>query len=437
MLPDAGHEVVHVQVGGLGQVVEPFQPSLHVGQFRLGGLQPLALFPGDAVHLLVHQSDQLPDVGLGEDVVPDAVNHHLLEPAGVQPGTVAGPAAPLHQRLADVVGELAALGVLAGHGAATCPALDQPAEQVGTGHPPGMRLPGGAGAQLLIHLAELGPGNDGGERLLHPHRLSLVLRGGTPGQSAGIGLVAQDDVDAVLGPGPAGGVGDALVVEGAGDVQDAVPGLGQVEDALDHGSGVRVEFQGGAFLGAVLNHELAVAVGNAAGDPEAPGCGFAHPPVDLFGKIFAVEFVHRLDDGLHELAGGRVVGVLGDGDDADTLAPEHGLEGYGVLPLPGEPREFPDQNLAERRFRLVGFVQHPAELGPVGDSAALGLVHVLAGYGVAVAFCVVAQGTELCGDGEVHVLAVAGYPGVERRRGQIGIVTHRYILHLPQTDWRG
>ncbi|MDE2682751.1 MAG: hypothetical protein OXI54_01190 [Chloroflexota bacterium] len=149
-------------------------------------------------------------------------------------------------------------------------------------------------------------------------------------------------MDAVLGPGPAGGVGDALVVEGAGDVQDALAGLGQVEDALDHGSGVRVKFQGGAFLGAVLDHQLAVAVGNTAGDPEAPGGGFAHPSINLFGKIFAVKFVHGLDDGFHELAGGGVVGVLGDGDDADALAPEHGLEGYGVLPLAGEPRKLPD-----------------------------------------------------------------------------------------------
>ncbi len=304
MFSDAGHEVVHLQVGGLRQVVEPVQPALHVGQFRLGGLQPLPLFPGDAVHLLVNQPDQLPDVGLCEDVVADAIHHHVLEPAGVQPGTVAGAAAPLHQGLADVVGELAALGVLAGHGPAARLALDQTAEQVGTGHPPGMRLPGGAGTQLLVHLAELGLGDNGGEGLLHPHRLALVLRRSAPDQSAGIGLVAQDDVDAVLGPGPSGGVGDALVVEGAGDVQDAASGLGQVEDALNSGSGVRVKLQGGALLGAVLDHELAVAVGNTAGDPEAPGGGFAHTPVHLFGKILAIKFVHGLDDGLHELAGG-------------------------------------------------------------------------------------------------------------------------------------
>ena len=388
----------------------------------------MPLLPGDAVHLLVHQFDQFPDIGLGEHVLPNLPHHHLLEAPCVQPGTVAGPAAPLHQGLAHVVGELAALGVLAGHGPFAGFALDQPAEQVGTGHPPGMRLPGSAGTQLLVHLAELGLGHDGGESLLHSDRLLLVLGASAPEKCSGIGFVSEDDVDAVLGPGPAGGVGDALAVQGAGDVQDAPARFGHIEDALDHRGGVRVGLQGGALLGAVLDHQLAVAVGHPAGDPEAPGGSLPHPSPNFFGKIFAVEFVHGLDDSLHELAGGGVVGVLGDGDDADALPAEHGLEGHGVFTLAGESRKLPDENLAERRFRLVGLVQHLAELGAVGDPAALGLVHVLAGYDVAVAFCVVAERPQLGGHGEVHVLAVAGDPGVERRRGQIGGLTHCCVL---------
>ena len=213
---------------------------------------------------------------------------------------------------------------------------------------------------MLVHPAELGLGDDGGEGFLHPHRFSLVLRGSAPQQSSGIGFVAQDDVDAVLGPGPAGGVGDALVVEGTGDVQDAVSGLGQAEYPLDHRTGVRVGFQGGALLGTVLDHELAVAVGNAAGDPEAPGCGLAHPPVDLFGKIFAVELVHGLDDGLHQLAGGGVVGVLGDGDDADALLSQHGLEGHGMFPLAGESGKLPDKDMADA---------NATESGPEGSGS--------------------------------------------------------------------
>ena len=76
--------------------------------------------------------------------------------------------------------------------------------------------------------------------------------------------------------------------------------------------------------------------------------------------------------------------MLGDGDDADALAPEHGLEGDGVLPLAGEARELPDQNHLEGGIGLAALVDHVAELGTVGDSAALGLVHVLAGDHVAV-----------------------------------------------------
>ena len=199
-----------------------------------------------------------------------------------------------------------------------------------------MGLSGSAGTHLLVHLLELRLGNEAGERLLHPNRVCLVPGATAPEERSGVGLVSQDDVDAVLGPWPAGGVGDALAVEGSGDLQDAFPHLRQVEDALDHGSGVRVRLQGRAFLGPVLDHQLAVAVGNSARDPEAPGGGLAHSPPNFFRKIFRVELVHGLYDGLHQLAGGGVVGVLGDGYHADALAPQHGLEGHGVLPLAGE-----------------------------------------------------------------------------------------------------
>ena len=114
--------------------------------------------------------------------------------------------------------------------------------------------------------------------------------------------------------------------------------------------------------------------------------------------------------------------MLGDGDDADALAPEHGLEGHGVLSLAGEAAEFPDQYDLERGSSLAALVDHVAELGPVGNSAALRLVHVLAGDGVAVVLGVVPERPELGGHGEVHVLAVAGDPGVEGRRGSRGEV---------------
>ena len=65
-------------------------------------------------------------------------------------------------------------------------------------------------------------------------------------------------------------------------------------------------------------------------------------------------------------------------------APQHGLEGDGVLPLAGEAGEFPDENLFERCLWLAGLVQHLSKLRPVRYAPALGLVHVLACDQVAV-----------------------------------------------------
>ena len=100
---------------------------------------------GDAVHLLVHHLHQVGDAAVGEDVGANLLDHQLLEAAGIQPGGIAGPAALLDQGLADVVGELSTLGVLAGKGPLALVALDQSAEQVGAAHPPGVSPLGGAG----------------------------------------------------------------------------------------------------------------------------------------------------------------------------------------------------------------------------------------------------------------------------------------------------
>ena len=108
--------------------------------------------------------------------------------------------------------------------------------------------------------------------------------------------------------------------------------------------------------------------------------------------------------------------MLGDGHHSDALAPQHGLEGYGVLALPGEAAEFPNEDDLEGGLRLAALLDHLPELGPVGDASALGFVHVLAGHGVAVGPGVVLERPQLGGDGQVNILAVAGHPGVEGRR---------------------
>ncbi len=391
VLPDALRGVGHLDVGGLDDLPDAPQPLLHVLKLFLDGLQPLTLLGGHPVHLLVQQIHQVSDVGLGKDVGPNLIDDELLEALGVEPRGLAGSLTPLEQRVADVVGVLAALGLGCGHGLAAGLAPEQAAEQVGAGGAPGVDFPGCAGPQQLVDPAKLPLGDDGGVCVLDAHGRRSVLGSGPPDQRAGVGFVEQHVVDGGLEPLLSPGAGHPLGVQGLGHVEDAATLEHHVEDAAGHGVGGRVKLQLGALLHPVLDVDLPVAVGGVGGDPEAASRGFPHPPRDLLGQILTVELVHALDDGLKELARRGVVGLLGDGDDADTTPAQHGLEGDGVLPLAGEAGEFPDQNLLEGGLGLAGLVQHPLELGSIGDAPALGLVHVLAGNQVAVLLGVVPE----------------------------------------------
>ena len=232
-------------------------------------------------------------------------------------------------------------------------------------------------------------------------------------------------MDAVLRPGTARGVGDAVVVEGAGDLGDALALLGEREHALHDGRGLGIHLEHRALLRAVLHVDAGVAVGRAAGDPEAARGGLAHPPRNLLRQVLRVELVDALDDRLHELAGRGVVGVLGDGDDADAAPAQHRLEGDGMLTLAREAAELPDEDLLEGRIVGARLVEHAPELRSVGDAPALGLVDVLAGDQVVVLLGVIAKRAELGGDGKVDVLTVAGHARVESGRCRVGSFAHR------------
>ena len=117
--------------------------------------------------------------------------------------------------------------------------------------------------------------------------------------------------------------------------------------------------------------------------------------------------------------------MLGDGDDADAAAAQHRLEGDGVLAFAGEAGELPDEDLLEGCAGAGGLVEHPAELRPVGDTAALGRIDVLAGDEVAVLRGVVAECPELGGDREVDVLAFAGDARVQGSARRVGSLGHR------------
>ena len=283
-------------------------------------------------------------------------------------------------------------------------------------------------SQKLRHTPELRLGDDPLEGIFHPDRRGLVLRSDAPHQRAFIGFVVQHVVDDRLRPEPPAGARDSLRVEGPGDVEDALARLGHSKHALHDRRRGRLDLQPGPLLRPVLHVHLAVAVGGVGSDPEAARRGLAHSPPNLLGKILAVKLVHALDDRLHQLARGRVVGVLGDGYDADAPAPQHGLEGDCVLSLACESREFPDENLPEWSVRTFRLVDHLSELRPVGDAPALGLVHVLAGHEVAVLVGVVPERPKLCGHRQVHVLPVAGDSRVERRRHGVFVFLHCVVL---------
>ena len=86
---------------------------------------------------------------------------------------------------------------------------------------------------------------------------------------------------------------------------------------------------------------------------------------------------------------------------------QHRLECDGVLALAREARELPDQDLLERRARRPSLIEHPLELGPVGDAAAFCFVDIPAHDGVGTALGVVAEGAKLRCHREINVLAVA------------------------------
>ena len=140
-------------------------------------------------------------------------------------------------------------------------------------------------------------------------------------------------------------VGDAPVVQGLAYLHEAVPpkpSSGTTPSPPERAPGQSPSV--GRSFTPSPDLDADIAEGGLGAEEEAPRSGFPHSPHNVLRKIFAVELVHALDDGFHELASGGVVGVLGDGHYPDALAPEHGLEGYGVFPLPGEAAELPDED---------------------------------------------------------------------------------------------
>ncbi|MBI2936113.1 MAG: hypothetical protein HYY31_04835 [Chloroflexi bacterium] len=92
---------------------------------------------------------------------------------------------------------------------------------------------------------------------------------------------------------------------------------------------------------------------------------------------------------------------------------KQGLVDNRVLAIAGEPREFPDKDDFEGGILLPGCGDHLLEAGPVDGAAALGLVDVLPNDDEVVALGILPDRLELRRDGEIHVLPLAGDPGVD------------------------
>ena len=73
----------------------------------------------------------------------------------------------------------------------------------------------------------------------------------------------------------------------------------------------------------------------------------------------------------------------------------------------------------ERGVGTTRLLQHLTELGPLGYAAALGLVDKLTRNDIPVGLSICPERPELRGHREVHVLPVAGHPGVEGCRGEV------------------
>ncbi len=154
------------------------------------------------------------------------------------------------------------------------------------------------------------PGDYRWEGIGHPYRRGFVLCRGAPYQSTSVRLVPEDGMNRCLGPALSPGTWYAIPVECLHDVQDALADLSHSEHSPHQALLPLYRLQLRSLLGPILDHNLPVSVGNTARHPESPGGCLSHSPHDFLGQVLAVELVHTLYDGLHELPRWSVVGVL-------------------------------------------------------------------------------------------------------------------------------
>ena len=267
---DAGRQGLQRQLAGLKGLVEPLEPALHVPQLGFDDIQPTEQLTGHSVYLLGHQRHKLYDGLLGENALPYLL-HERLQPGGVEVACAARPRAFPEQGAADVVGELAALGSLAGVGPAADSAFEQPAQQELAPNPRWPLHLRGAVPHRLLNAVEQLPRHQRWPRSFNPHRVLglLSLAGPAPDGCSGVRLVSQQVVETAFVPAFAL-VGDAPVVQLLAYLLEAAAPERALEYLPHHRGGGRVNLQCGALLRPVADLDPLVAEWGVRGEEEAP-----------------------------------------------------------------------------------------------------------------------------------------------------------------------
>jgi len=125
---DLGSQVIEAELAGLEGIVKASQATLDIGNLGHCGLQALAILAGHSIHLLIYHFHELPQVLLSKDALLDLVYYQPLKLLAVEIRGLACASTLLEEGAADVVAELAALGVLANQRLAAVPAAGQAAE---------------------------------------------------------------------------------------------------------------------------------------------------------------------------------------------------------------------------------------------------------------------------------------------------------------------
>ena len=186
------------------------------------------------------------------------------------------------------------------------------------------------------------------------------------------------------------------LVERVGNAGIAVAGGDHLEYGAHHGGLLRIEHKPLPLVHVVAQRRLAAC-------PHALYGGLGHSLHDLGGEVFDVVLVERGDHRGHQIACGRVLEVLGDGDQLHVEVAEHAAVVDGVRHAAGEAIQLVYDHLAD--FSGLCGLDHLEERGAFVGLAAEGLVNIPFVDGQAVALRIAEYEPLLRGDALLALVA--------------------------------